>query len=282
MSRAATAPGATASTASKRTVLKGRGAAIVSKIGLGVLFVFLYIPIGVVIAMSFNSGRSVLRWEGFSLDWYVKAFSPGPLMSGLQVTLIVALTATAIAAVLGTALAIGVHRYTRGPLARSLATLPAFIPDILLGIGILSMFGLFRFAIGMHSVILAHASFEIAIVAAVLLARLGSMDRSLEEASTNLGASGPMTFIRVVLPQLVPAIVAGAALGFTLSLDEFLMAFFTTSTNSQTLPIQIYSMVRFGVTPEVNALAAVMFGASLLAVLLAQRIIMPLMFRRKP
>ena len=117
---------------------------------------------------------------------------------------------------------------------------------------------------------------------AVLLARLGSMEKSLEEASTNLGASGTTTFMRVVLPQLAPAIVAGAALGFTLSLDEFLMAFFTTSTNSQTLPIQIYSMVRFGVTPEVNALAAVMFVVSLGAVLLAQRIVMPLMFRRKP
>lgn len=258
------------------------GSKVLSRIALALLYIFLYVPIIVVIVMSFNSGRSVLRWEGFSLDWYVKAFSPGPLMSGLQVTLIVALASTAIAVVLGTMLAIGVHRYARGPLARSLATLPAFIPDILLGIGILSMFGLAKAAMGLHSVILAHASFEIAIVAAVLLARLGSMEKSLEEASTNLGASGTTTFMRVVLPQLAPAIVAGAALGFTLSLDEFLMAFFTTSTNSQTLPIQIYSMVRFGVTPEVNALAAVMFGVSLGAVLLAQRIVMPLMFRRKP
>lgn len=255
--------------------------AVVAKLSLAALFIFLYVPIAVVIVMSVNSGRSVLRWEGLSFEWYVKAFSPGPLMDGLRITLIVALIATVIAAVLGTALAIGVYRYTRGPLVRALATLPAFIPDILLGIGILSMFGLFRFAIGIHSVILAHASFEIAIVAAVVLARLGSMDRSLEEASSNLGASGAMTFVRVVLPQLLPAIIAGAALGFTLSLDEFLMAFFTTSTNSQTLPIQIYSMVRFGVTPEVNALAAVMFGVSLVAVLLAQRIVIPIMFRRK-
>lgn len=253
---------------------------VASRIGIGALFVFLYTPIVIVIVMSFNAGRSVLRWEGLSLHWYAQAFSPGPLMSGLQNTLIVAVSATLIAVVLGTLLAIGVHWYARGPLARAFATLPAFIPDILLGIGILSVFGALKLAIGLHSVILAHAAFEIAIVAMVVLARLGSMDRSLEEAATNLGATPTRTFLRVVLPQLAPAIGAGAALGFTLSLDEFLIAFFTTSTTSQTLPIQIYSMVRFGVTPEVNALAAVMLVVSIGAVLVAQRVIVPMLFRR--
>ncbi len=253
---------------------------VLSRIGLWLLFAFLYAPIVVVIIMSFNTGRSVLRWEGFGFDWYQKAFSPGPLLTGLQHTIIVAFAATAIAVVLGTMLSIGVHKFTRGPLARAFATLPAFIPDILLGIGILSLFGFLGFSIGLHSVILAHAAFEIAIVALIVLARLGSMDRSLEEAATNLGASPARTFLRVSLPQLAPAIGAGAVLGFTLSLDEFLIAFFTTSPTSQTLPIQIYSMVRFGVTPEVNALAAVMLVVSLGAVLIAQRVIVPILFRR--
>lgn len=252
----------------------------VSRFGLWLLFAFLYAPILVVVVMSFNTGRSVLRWEGFGLDWYEKAFSPGPLLSGLQNTLIVAFTATAIAVVLGTMLSVAVHKFARGPFARAFATLPAFIPDILLGIGVLSLFGFLGFAIGLHSVILAHAAFEIAIVALIVLARLGSMDRSLEEAATNLGATPVRTFLRVSLPQLAPAIGAGAVLGFTLSLDEFLIAFFTTSPTSQTLPIQIYSMVRFGVTPEVNALAAVMLVVSLGAVLVAQRAIVPMLFRR--
>lgn len=254
---------------------------VMSRVGLWLLFAFLYAPIVIVIVMSFNTGRSVLRWEGFGLDWYEKAFSPGPLLSGLQNTVIVAVAATAIAVVLGTLLAIGVHKFTRGPFARAFATLPAFIPDILLGIGILSVFGVAGFAIGLHSVILAHAAFEIAIVALIVLARLGSLDRSLEEAAVNLGASPVRAFFRVSLPQLAPAIGAGAVLGFTLSLDEFLIAFFTTSPTSQTLPIQIYSMVRFGVTPEVNALAAVMLVVSLGAVLIAQRVIVPILFRRK-
>jgi len=249
---------------------------------LTLVCVFLLAPVAVVAVMSLNSGDSVLRWEGLSLQWYAAALSSQPLMSSLFMSLAVAATATAIAGVLGTMLAIGVHRVARGPLLRALALLPAFVPDIVLGIGTLSLFALFAWKIGFTSVVVAHAAFEIAIVAAFVLARLGGLDPALEEASANLGATRLRTFRRIVLPQLMPSILAGCALGFSLSLDEFIIAFFTTAAGSQTLPIQVYSMVRFGVSPEINALATMLLVVTIVIILAVQRALLPLILRRKP
>lgn len=235
-------------------------------------FAFLYIPIVVVVIMSFNASSSLFVWRGFTLDWYAEVFRDGALMQGLGNTLIVASGSTLIATVLGTLLAVGISRYTRSGLIRAFAIAPALLPDLLLAIGLLSLFGLVQFSLGLHSVLIAHAVFSMAFVTAIVLARLSHVDPSLEEASRDLGAGAFRTLIRVTIPQLAPGIVAGALLAFTLSLDEFVIAFFTAAPNTPTLPMVIYSMVRFGVTPEVNALATMLLGVSLLAIIATQRL----------
>lgn len=255
-------------TARPRPVRKPRG--ILVPLWLG--YVFLYVPILLVVVMSFNDSENLFVWRGFSLRWYPELFSDGRLMQGLVNTLIVATGATAIATVLGTLLAYGIHHYTRGGLIRAFAIAPAILPDLLLGIGLLTLFSLLSFSLGLHSVILAHAVFATAFVTAIVLARMVGLDPSLEEASRDLGAGPVRTFVRVTLPQLAPGIVAGALLAFTLSIDEFVIAFFTTAPTEPTLPIVIYSMVRFGVTPEVNALATLLLLVSVVTVIAAQRL----------
>ncbi|WP_205649401.1 ABC transporter permease [Agromyces sp. LHK192] len=239
---------------------------------LWVGYAFLYLPILIVVVMSFNDSENLFVWRGFSLRWYPELFADGQLMQGLGNTLIVATGATAIATVLGTLLAYGIQKYTRGGLIRAFAIAPAILPDLLLGIGLLTFFSLLSVTLGLHSVILAHAVFATAFVAAIVLARMASLDPSLEEASRDLGAGPFRTFTRVTLPQLAPGIVAGALLAFTLSIDEFVIAFFTTAPTQPTLPIVIYSMVRFGVTPEVNALATLLLLVSIVTVIAAQRL----------
>lgn len=251
-----------------RAVRKPRG--ILFPLWLG--YVFLYLPIVVVVIMSFNDSENLFVWRGFSLRWYPELFENERIMQGLVNTLIVATGATAIATVLGTLLAYGIQHYTRGGFVRAFAIAPAILPDLLLGIGLLTLFSLLSVSLGLHSVILAHAVFATAFVTAIVLARMASLDSSLEEASRDLGAGPVRTFLRVTLPQLAPGIVAGALLAFTLSIDEFVIAFFTTAPTQPTLPIVIYSTVRFGVTPEVNALASLLLLVSIVTVIAAQRL----------
>ncbi|MBO1902782.1 ABC transporter permease [Leucobacter weissii] len=235
-------------------------------------YAFLYLPIAVVVVMSFNASRNLFVWAGFSFDWYASLLSNRAMLEGLGNTLIVAVATTAISTLLGTLLAVGIHRFTRGGLIRAYAIAPALLPDLLLGIGLLSLFSLVSFSLGLHSVVIAHSVFATAFVTAIVLARMASIDGSLEEASRDLGASPLRTFLRVTLPQLMPGIVAGAMLAFTLSLDEFVIAFFTAAPTTPTLPIVIYSTVRFGVTPEVNALATLLLLVSIVTILAAQRL----------
>jgi spermidine/putrescine transport system permease protein len=244
----------------------------VMRIPFVLTYVFLYVPIAVVVIMSFNASRSPFVWRGFSLRWYEELAQSRELIRGLGTTLVVASGTTVIATVLGTLLAVGIHRHTRGGLVRAYAIAPALLPDLLLAIGLLSLFALLQVTLGLHTIVLAHSVFAMAFVTAIVLARLANVDPSLEEASRDLGAGAGRTFVRVTVPQLAPGIIAGALLAFTLSLDEFVIAFFTAGPTDATLPIVIYSMVRFGVTPEVNALATLLIGVSVTAVVVAQRL----------
>jgi spermidine/putrescine transport system permease protein len=238
---------------------------------LWVLYLFLYLPIAVVVLMSFNSGKNPFVWEGFSLKWYPELLQDAEIMGGLRTTLIVAIGATIISVILGTLLAFALERVLPSRAMDAAATAPAIMPDIVLAIGLLSLYTLVGIRLSAVSVMLAHAVFGIAFVAAVVRVRLGTLDRSLEEASRDLGASAFRTLRKVTLPSLRPAIIAGALLAFTLSLDEFTVAFFTASPSDPTLPIVIYSRVRFGVTPQINALATMLLLVSFIAVILAQR-----------
>jgi len=238
---------------------------------LWVLYLFLYLPIAVVVLMSFNSGKNPFVWEGFSLKWYPELLQDAEIMGGLRTTLIVAIGATIISVILGTLLAFALERVLPSRAMDAAATAPAIMPDIVLAIGLLALYTLVGIRLSAVSVRLAHAVFGIAFVAAVVRVRLGTLDRSLEEASRDLGASAFRTLRKVTLPSLRPAIIAGALLAFTLSLDEFTVAFFTASPSDPTLPIVIYSRVRFGVTPQINALATMLLLVSFIAVILAQR-----------
>jgi spermidine/putrescine transport system permease protein len=235
-------------------------------------YLFLYIPIAVLVVMSFNASKIPFIWTGFSTQWYASLLNNEAIRQGFINTMIVAIGATILATILGTMLAIAVTRYFRSTVIEAFSLAPAIIPDLVLAIGLLVFFSLVGVTLSLFSVLLAHVVFGMAFVAAVVIARLGQTDPSLEEASEDLGASPAATFFRITLPTLMPAIIAGALLVFTLSLDEFVIAYFTNGPATPTLPIVIYSMVRFGVTPEINALAAILLVVSFTIVISAQRI----------
>ncbi|MGW2050470.1 ABC transporter permease [Streptomyces sp. NPDC001858] len=243
---------------------------------LWVTYVFLYTPVVVLVVMSFNRSDSPYEWSGFSTAWYGTLAEDDEVLRGLANTLIVAAGATALSTVLGTLLAVGLARHaSRSRLLPALAALPAVLPDIVLAIGLLALSSLVSATLGLHSVLLAHTVFGLAFVTAVVRTRIAHIDPSLEEASRDLGAGEVGTFLRITLPTLAPGIVAGALLTFTLSLDEFVIAFFTAGPQDPTLPIVVYSMIRFGVTPEINALATLLLAVSFTAVIAAQRISRP-------
>lgn len=243
-------------------------------IHLGATFAFLYIPIAVLMVLSFNKAGLPTAWGGFSTEWYGKLFANPQIQSAAWNSLIVAVISTALATVIGTLLAIGVERGRPSPAREALLLAPMIIPDIVLAIALLSFFTLLKLSLGLHSIIMAHVVFNIAFVCAVVRARLKSFDWSLVEVSRDLGATSWTTFWRITLPLILPSVIAAALLAFTLSIDEFIIAYFTAGAgqSSTTLPMQIYAMIRFGVTPEINAMATIVMLVSFVMVLAAQRL----------
>ena len=254
-----------------RPVRRPRWAAV----PLTLTFAFLYLPIVVLVVMAFNASSSPFTWGGPSLRWFGELAADRELVRGVGNTLLVATLSTVVSVVLGGTLAVGLHRHTRSGWLDAFALSPAVVPDLVLGIGLLAMVSLAGLRPSLLLVVAAHVVFGTAFVAAVVKARLSGADPSLEEASRDLGASGWTTFRLVTVPLLAPALVAGALLQFTLSVDEFVIAFFTNGPTSPTLPIVVYSRVRFGVTPEINALAVVLLLVSFAAVVAARRLYDP-------
>jgi spermidine/putrescine transport system permease protein len=240
---------------------------------LGLVYVFLYTPIAVLIVLSFNKAGMPTAWTGFSTDWYGRLLESPKIIAAAKNSLIVAMASTLIATAIGTLLALGVERRKASAGLDALLFTPMIIPDIVLAIALLSFFTLMKFTLGLHSIIMAHVVFNIAFVCAVVRARLKSFDWSLTEASRDLGATALATFRHVTFPLIWPAVVSAALLAFTLSIDEFIIAYFTAGAGqgSTTLPMQIYAMIRFGVTPEINAMATIVLLTSFILVLLAQR-----------
>ncbi|MBY6091226.1 ABC transporter permease [Pseudooceanicola sp. 502str34] len=239
------------------------------------VFAFLYVPISVLIALSFNAGGLPTAWTGFSVKWYGALFANRDIMHAALNTLIVAVVSTLLATILGTLLAVGVEiRRRKGRFLETIIFAPMIIPDIVLAIALLSFFSMLNVKMGLHTIIVSHVVFNLAFVCSVVRARLKTFDWSIVEASADLGASTATTLRRVVLPVLMPAVIAGALLAFTLSVDEFIIAFFTAGAgrSSITLPMQIFAMIRFGVTPEINALATLVMLFSVIALALSQRL----------
>jgi spermidine/putrescine transport system permease protein len=241
---------------------------------LGATFAFLYIPIAVLIVLSFNRAGLPTVWSGFSVEWYGRLAANPKILASAWNSVIVATISTLIATVLGTLLALGVERAKPSPARDALLFAPMIVPDIVLAIALLSFFTLIKFSLGLHSIILAHVVFNIAFVCAVVRTRLKGFDWSLTEVSRDLGAGHLVTFRKITLPLILPSVIAAALLSFTLSIDEFIIAYFTAGAgqSSTTLPMQIYSMIRFGVTPEINAMASIVMAVSFALVLLAQRL----------
>ena len=245
------------------------------QVHLRLLCIFLYTPIVVLMALSFNRSGLPTAWTGFSLKWHAVLWDSKPILAAAVNTLIVAVCATVVASALGTLLALGVERRRRQSAALdALLFAPMIIPDIVLAVALLSFFTLLEWTLGLYSIIISHIVFNIAFVCAVVRARLAHFDYATLEASADLGASGWSTFWRVTLPMIFPGVAAGALLAFTLSVDEFIIAYFTAGagSSSTTLPMQIYAMIRFGVTPEINALASLVMLFSFTLVFFAQRL----------
>jgi len=243
------------------------------KLHLALFYAFLYIPILVLMVLSFNRAGLPTVWSGFSFEWYGKLLASKPILSAARNTLIVAVASTVLATIIGTLLAVGVETRKQSPALDAILFAPMIIPDIVLAIALLSFYSLLNFTLGLHSIILSHVVFNIAFVVAVVRTRMRNFDHSILEASADLGASEFTTFRRVLLPAIAPGVIAGALLSFTLSIDEFIIAFFTAGPgqSSTTLPMQIYAMIRFGVTPEINAMATIVMFVSFALVLIAQR-----------
>lgn len=235
-----------------------------------VLYAFLYAPIVVVMVYSFNSARFGGAWTGFTTEWYRALLSNSTALAAAKNTLLLGIFSTAISTVLGTLLAFGLSRYRfpgRGLFAR-LLLVPVFIPDVVLAVALLLTYSLVRtwtgfLELGLGTMILAHVTFQIPFVAIVVRSRLVGLDSSLEEAARDLGASEWQTFRHVTLPLILPGVLAGAMLAFTLSLDDFVVSFFTSGPGSTTLPILIYSSVKRGITPDINALSTFIILASI-------------------
>ena len=225
-------------------------------------------------ALSFNKAGLPTAWGGFSFEWYGKLAGNPKILASAWNSAVIASVSTAIATVLGTLLALGVERAKPSAARDALLFAPMIIPDIVLAIALLSFFTLLKFSLGLHSIIMAHVVFNIAFVCAVVRARLKGFDWSLTEVSRDLGAGHFTTFGLITLPLILPSVIAAALLAFTLSIDEFIIAYFTAGAGqaSTTLPMQIYAMIRFGVTPEINAMASIVMVISFVLVFTAQRL----------
>jgi len=230
-----------------------------------VVFLFLYLPIAVLIAFSFNASRLNVVWEGFTTGWYVEMARDAQILRSARNSLVVASLTTLIATPLGTVTAFALARYRfRGKqLLEGLLYIPIILPEIVMGISLLAFFSLVGIRLGIATVVVSHITFCAAFVTVVVRARLHGMDPVLERAAMDLGANAWRTFWKVTLPLVSPGILAGALIAFTLSLDDVIIAFFTTGPGATTLPLYVLSMVRLGVSPKVNALSAAMLAVTL-------------------
>jgi len=237
------------------------------------VFVFLYLPLGVMIAYSFNSSRFSMAWKGLTLDWYVKLFSNAALMQAALNSLLIAALAATCSSILGTLVAMALQRW-RFP-ARKVIRTSLFVmmmsPDIVIGISLLVLFMALSLPLGFWTLLMAHITLCVPFVSITVYGRLQGFDPHVVEAARDLGAGEYEVFRHVVLPMVFPAVLAGWFLSFTLSIDDVIISFFTTGPTFEVLPLRIYSMVRLGLKPEVNALCAIMILITVVAVFASQR-----------
>ena len=244
------------------------------------VYLFLYAPIVILVVFSFNAARQTAFWEGFTLDWYRRLLDNAVLFRSVRNSLLVAGITTVVAVLLGTPAALALARWSgfqgksqgkrRGKRpTQALLYLPVIIPEVVLGAALLTFFGAVNLRLSIWTVVIAHVVFSVSYVAIVVRARLAGLDPSLEEAARDLGAGPFETFRRVTLPLAAPGIVASALLVFTLSIDDYIVTSFVAGVGATTLPLHIYSMLRVGVTPEVNAVSTLLLVVTIVLIVLA-------------
>lgn len=244
---------------------------------LGVLvagiLLFLHLPLLILMAFSFNASRFSVEWTGFTLAWFRGLLDRPDILSGLRISLIVGVSATLISTALGTmlALALSRHRFRGRTTLESLLYVPLVTPEIVVGISLLVLFAALGVRLGIVTIVLAHVAFSISFVTVVVRARLAGMDTHLEEAAMTLGAGPWRSFRRVTLPLIMPGVVAGALLAFTLSFDDYVITSFVAGPGSSTLPVVIYGMVRRNIDPTVNAVSTIVLMVTTLLIYLSDR-----------
>jgi spermidine/putrescine transport system permease protein len=239
-----------------------------------IIFLFMYLPIAVLAMYSFNQSPYSGQWQGFTWEWYQKLFADERILYALRNSLIVAGCAVGVSAILGTLMAVGLGRY-RFPLKgvyQGISYLPLIIPDIAIAVATLVFLAAFAIPLNIWTIIAAHIVFCLAYVALVVSTRLNNLNPYLEEAALDLGATPVQAFIKILLPQLMPGIISGCLLAFVLSLDDFLIASFTAGSGATTLPIEIFSRIRTGVKPDINALSVILILVSGTVALIADLI----------
>ncbi len=245
---------------------------------LAVVYLFFYFPIAVLIVYSFNNAQYSMLWHGFTLAWYQQLIADTDLQVVAIHSLVIGILAATLATAIGTVAAVCLYRYrfSGKKLLHSLLFILIVSPDIVMGISLLILFSTLKITLGFWTLLLSHITFCMPFVAVTVYSRMTGLDKNIFEAAKDLGAADFTVFLRIIVPLLWPAILAGWLLSFTLSLDDVIISYFVTGPAFQILPLQIYSLVRLGVSPELNALCSVMFGLTLLIVLISQ-----LMLRKK-
>jgi len=234
-------------------------------------YVFLYAPLAIVVVYSFNDSRLNAQWVGFTLDWYRKLFADEEMLIAARNSLLIGVVASAVSTVLGTMAGFAMYRY-KLRLLPIMVVAPIAIPEILMGVSLLIFFVAINLTLGLVSITLAHIAFCIGFVAIVVRSRLAGMDESLVEAARDCGATPWQAFRLVTLPLIMPGVIAGALMAFTLSIDDFVITFFTAGAGTVTLPLQIYSMIKIAVTPEVNAVSTLLMLLTLLLIVIASKV----------
>lgn len=244
-----------------------------SEIYTYLIYIFLYLPIAVIVVFSFNTSKRNIIFEGLTLKWYGKLFENQSLLEAYGNTLIVGAISTIIATIIGTLASYGMSKYKfKGKgIIDALLYIPVVIPEIILGISLLAIFNLSNIPMGLISLIIAHATFSIPFVVFTVNARLAGFDRSVEEAAMDLGATRIKTFLTITLPIIKPGVISGAFLAFTLSVDDIIISFFTTGPGSNTFPLKVMELTKTGVTPDVYALTTIILFITIGIVIFTQR-----------
>lgn len=241
------------------------------------IYIFLYLPIIILILYSFNDSRINVSWIGFTLKWYKILLSDKQLMKAFFNSLVIAAFASVISVILGTFAGVALHKH-KIPILSYLVMIPVAAPELLIGVSLLLFFMLIHLTLGYVSITLAHIAFCLSFVTIAVKTRMHDMDDSVLEAARDLGANSFQTFYLILIPMILPGIIAGGLMAFTLSIDDFVITFFTTGIDSVTLPIAIYSMLKMGITPEINAISTMLICITLILILIARKL-SPQMFK---